>query len=367
MQSEAVVFTGVDDPLQVVDLELPDPGPGEVLLRMGAAGVCHTDLTVRTGGMRTPTPTVLGHEGAGVVEAIGPGVADLLEGDHAVVSWVPQCGRCWHCQRGEGNLCEPSSVAMGVGGRADGSLRLTWRGQPLAQWSAVGTFATRTVVDASALVPVDRTVPLPVAALVGCGALTGVGAVLNDGQVVPGNVVVVIGCGGVGLNVVQGARLAGAGTVVAVDPVDSQRDLAADLGADVVVAPEAVADAVGDLTGGRGADVVFEVVGRAETIEQAVRLARRGGRTVLVGIPDRDVRLDLRVFAGIVYQAKTIVGSWYGGSVPRRDVPVLIDHYRAGRLVLDRLVSRTVSLGEVEAALAELEERPLARSVVDLS
>lgn len=364
MQTAAAIFTGQESPLRIEDIELPDPSPTEVVLRMGAAGVCHTDLSVRTGQMRTPLPTVLGHEGAGVVERVGADVTAVAEGDQVVVSWVPQCGTCFFCQRDQGHLCAPSSRAMAAGGRADGSTRLRWEGQDLAQWSAVGTFASHMVMDVTAVVPVGQDVPLTVAALIGCGALTGVGAALNDGGIRAGDHVVVIGCGGVGLNVVQGARIAGAGEVLAVDPQPEKRALASDLGADVTLDPGDLATVIADRTNGRGADVVFEVVGNQHTIDQAVRATRRGGRTVLVGIPPHDARLDLRVFVGLVYQAKTIVGSWYGGSTTARDVPRLLDLYHDGALQLDRLVSTTLPLSQVDEALLALESQTVARSMV---
>lgn len=366
MQARAAVFTAMDEPLRIVDVEVPEPARDEVLLRMAAAGVCHTDLSVKRGHMRAPAPIVLGHEGAGVVEAVGEDVTAVAPGDHVVVSWVPQCGECFFCQRGQGYLCEPSSTAMAVGGRADGTTRLRWDGDELAQWSTVGTFATHTVVAEAAVVPVAPHVPLTVAALVGCGALTGFGAAVNDGDITAGDVVAVWGCGGVGLNVVQGARIAGAGHIIAIDPQPEKCTLAAELGADTTVDPttDDVGEVIGEHTGGRGVDLAFEVVGRNETIDQAVRSTRRGGRTVLVGIPPHDARLNLRVFAGLVFQAKTIVGSWYGGSNTRADVPVILDHYASGRLDLDRLVSRTLNLDAVDGALEAIDTQPLARSMV---
>ncbi|HET7488369.1 MAG TPA: Zn-dependent alcohol dehydrogenase [Acidimicrobiales bacterium] len=362
----AAVLAAVGQPLEIRDdVEVDEPGPGEVQVRMVASGVCHSDRSARDGVMLVPTPVVLGHEGAGVVERVGPGVTGVAPGDPILVSWVPQCGTCFHCERQEGHLCDHAAVSMG-GAMLDGTTRMRSGGLPLRQLAASGTFAEVVVVPGVSVVPLPADIDLPVAALLGCSVLTGVGAVFNTSRVERGDTVAVVGCGGVGLNVVQGARLAGAGRIIAVDASPPKLDLAARFGAtDAVDASSGdPVSAVMALTGQRGADVVFEVVGRQATIEQAVAMTRRGGQTVLVGIPAMDVTLAVPAFLGLVLSGRTISGCWYGSSNVRRDVPRLLRLYRAGRLELDALVSRTIPLDGVNDALDALGGGEGARTVI---
>lgn len=364
----AAVLTAVGRPLEIrADVEVEHPRAGEVLVRIAASGVCHTDLSARSGVMMMPTPVVLGHEGAGVVEAVGEGVVKVAPGDHVLVSWVPQCGECYLCTRGQGHLCDRAVVTMATGGLLDGTTRLRSAGAPLHQMAAAGTFAERAVVPESGVVPLPRDLDLTLAALLGCSVLTGVGAALNTARIRAGDTVAVIGCGGVGLNVVQGARIAGAGEIVAVDTNPAKLRLAEAFGATATVDASS-ADAVSGVmavTGQRGADVVFEVVGAARTIEQAVTMTRRGGHTVLVGIPAMDVILAVPAFLGLVLAGKTISGCWYGSSNVHDDVPRLVELYRAGQLLLDDLVSRTIALDDVNEALDAMHEGgDTARAVV---
>jgi S-(hydroxymethyl)glutathione dehydrogenase / alcohol dehydrogenase len=351
---QAAVLTAVGRPLEIrSDVEVEDPRAGEVLVRLVASGVCHSDLSARSGVMMMPTPVVLGHEGAGVVEAVGDGVTGVAPGDHVLVSWVPQCGGCYHCVRGEGHLCERAVVTMATGGLLDGTTRLRSAGAPLHQMAATGTFAELAVVPGSGAVPLPDDLDLTLAALLGCSVLTGVGAALNTARVRQGDTVAVVGCGGVGLNVVQGARIAGASSIVAVDTNPAKLRLAEAFGATVTVDASA-GDAVSGVmaaTAQRGVDVAFEVVGVARTIDQALTMTRRGGHTVLVGVPAMDVVVAVPAFLGLVLAGKTISGCWYGSSNVHADVPKLVALYRSGELLLDPLVSRTIDLTEVNDAL----------------
>jgi Zn-dependent alcohol dehydrogenase len=363
----AAVLTALGQPLELRDdVEAHAPGPGEVRLRVAASGVCHSDLAMRDGILPVPLPAVLGHEGAGVVTEVGPGVGAVAPGDHVVVSWVPQCGQCYYCRRGQPELCSEADTVLITGGLLDGTPRLRSGGTEIFQMCACGTFSEETVVPATGVVPVPSDLDLSLAALLSCGVLTGVGAALNTARVAEGDVVAVVGCGGVGLNVVQGARIAGAGTIVAVDTKPEKLALAEALGATHVVdaSRSNPVSAVMSLSGERGADVAFEVIGSGPTIEQVVAMARRGGQAVLVGIPPMDVVLALPAMVGIVLQEKTIKGCWYGSSDVRRDVPRLVDLHRRGQLELEALVSRRIDLAEVNEAFASMAAGEVARSVI---
>lgn len=362
----AAVLTAVGEPLEIRPVEVEPPRAGEVLVRMVASGVCHSDLSMQEGTMMTPTPVVLGHEGAGVVEQVGEGVHAVEPGDHLVVSWVPQCGSCFFCQKGQPHLCQQATVVMASGGLLDGTTRFSSGGAPVHQMLAAGTFAERTVVPETSVVKVDDDLDLGVAALLGCAVLTGVGAATTTAAISPGDTVAVVGCGGVGLNVVQGALLAGAGAVVAVDVNPYKLELARRFGATATVDATAKdpVSAVMSLTGERGADVCFEVVGTQATIDQCLAMTRRGGEAVLVGLPRMDVMIHLPAFLGLVLAAKTVKGCWYGSSDVRRAVPRLVDHYRRGEIKLDELVSRTVALDDVNDALEAMKRGDVARAII---
>jgi S-(hydroxymethyl)glutathione dehydrogenase/alcohol dehydrogenase len=363
----AMVLTGLDRPLVLrEDVEVDEPRAGEVRIRVAACGVCRSDLSMQDGTMPIPLPAVLGHEASAVVEAVGDGVTDLASGDHVVVSWVPQCGECFFCRRGQPQLCQTSDVVLLAGGQLDGSPRLRLDGAPLFQMSGAGTFSEVTVIPATAAVRIPDDLPLDVAALLGCAVLTGVGAALNTAAVASGDAVAVVGCGGVGLNVVQGARIAGAATIVAVDVNPAKLTAARAFGATAVVDASKVdpVNAVRDLTGQRGADVAFEALGMGATIHQAVDMTRRGGQAVLVGIPGLDVMLSLPAMLGVVLQERTIRGCWYGSSDIRRDIPRLVQLYRDGSLLLDELVSRRIQLSEVNDAFDAMKGGEVTRSVI---
>jgi S-(hydroxymethyl)glutathione dehydrogenase/alcohol dehydrogenase len=365
--ARAAVLTGLDQPLTVRDdVVVEPPRTGEIRIRVAACGVCRSDLSMQDGTLPIPMPAVLGHEASAVVEEVGEGVDHLAPGDHVVVSWVPQCGTCFFCRRGQPQLCQAADVVLLAGGLLDGTPRLRLDGAPLFQMSGAGTFSDETVIPACAAVKIPDDLPLDVAALLGCAVLTGVGAALNTATVRTGDTVAVVGCGGVGLNIIQGARIAGAERIVAVDVSPAKLATAVAFGATDTVDATATdpANAVRDLTAQRGADVAFEALGQGRTIEQTVDMTRRGGQAVLVGIPRLDVMLTLPAMLGVVLQERTIKGCWYGSSDIRRDVPRLVGLYRDGRLRLEELVSRRIDLSEVNEALEALKAGEGSRSVI---
>lgn len=356
----AVVLREPGTPARLTEIELLPPGPGQVRVRLAAAGVCHSDLSLARGTLRHEVPMVLGHEGAGTVVRLGPGVTALAEGDPVVLSWAPACRRCWFCARGEPYLCENAAQAQrrGYARLADGA--------PVHPGLGVGAFAAETVVDATACVPLPKDFPLVEAALLGCAVLTGVGAVRNAARVRPGESVVVIGLGGVGLCAVQGARLAGADPIIAVDPAPDKAELALSLGATDALTPgPALAKQVRALTGGRGADHAFECVGRAETIRAAWSATRRGGRATVVGLGPATEQVSFNALE-IAFLARTLSGCMYGSADPATDIPALLAEHRAGRLDLGALVTRRVGLADVESAFDQLAAGTGARTLVVL-
>lgn len=357
--TRAAVLREVGGELSVEELALAEPGPGQVRVRMAAAGVCHSDLSLANGTLRLPNlPVVLGHEGAGTVVALGPGVHDLAVGQPVVLNWAPPCRQCWYCAHGQPYLCErgSDSAARAYAALADGS----------AAYPGLGTaaFATETVVSRGGCIPIPADVPLAQAALLGCAVLTGVGAVLRCARVQPGESVLVIGLGGVGLCAVQGARLAGAGQILAVDPAPEKAELAIRFGATDVLQPSAdLARRVRALADGRGVDHAIECVGRADTIRAAWSATRRGGQTTVVGMGSATDTLSLSALE-IPHFARTLRGCMYGSTDPDVDIPVLLEHYRAGRLDLAGLVTAQIGLSELGAAFAELHAGRGARSVI---
>jgi S-(hydroxymethyl)glutathione dehydrogenase / alcohol dehydrogenase len=362
----AAVLHGTGEDVKVHDdIEIAPPGPGEAKVKIVASGVCHSDLSVQNGTIPLPPPIVLGHEGAGIVEEVGEGVTTVKPGDHVVLSFVPSCGECYMCKRGQSYICEKSAMA-GAGGMLDGSTRLTLGGEPLRQMAMCGTFGNYAIVPEISLVKIDDDVDLRYAALIGCGVLTGVGAALNTADIRPGDTVAVIGCGGVGLNVIQGAKIAGATKIIAVDMFESKLEMAKQFGAtDVVKADEGdpVANVMA-LNGGRGVDTAFEVIGLGATIEQAINMARNGGEAVLVGVPRMDVMLNLNAAFTFLYLAKTVKGCWYGSSNVQQDVPKLINLYKEGKLKLEELVSREIGVDGVNDAFAAMQSGEVARSLI---
>jgi len=363
----AAVLPAVGQPLEVRDdVEAEAPHPGEVKIKVAASGVCHSDLSLQNGTLMTPTPVVLGHEGGGVIVELGEGVTGLEVGDHVVVSWIPQCGACFYCRRSQPDLCEVGTRGFVTGGLLDGTTRLTSRGAPLFQMASAGTFSEYAVIPATGAVKIDVGVDLRVAALIGCGVLTGVGAALNTAHIREGDTVAVVGCGGVGLNVIQGARVAGAAEVIAVDTAPNKLKMAMSFGATATVDASArnAVSGVMDLTSQRGVDVAFEVVGLGPTIEQTITMTRRGGQAVLVGVPRLDVTVTLPAFLGLLDAEKTIKGCWYGSSDVYRDVPRIIALWQEGRLHLEELISREIPLEGVNDAFEAMGSGEVARSVI---
>jgi len=363
---KAAILTGLEQPLEIHDVELESPHAGELKVRMAASGVCHSDLSVQNGTLLGMPPIVLGHEGAGIIEEVGEGVTDLKPGDHVVISWVPQCGDCYFCQRGQGQLCKEADNALMSGGLLDGTTRFTWKDAPLQQMAASGTFSEVSIIPASGAVKIPDDVDMKIAALIGCGVLTGVGAAMNTADIKKGDTVAVIGCGGVGLNVIQGARIKGAGEIIAIDMNETKLQMAKEFGATATINASQgdPVSQVMNMTGERGADVAFEVIGLGPTIDQAISMTRRGGQAILVGVPRMDVMINIPAFVGVILAEKTIKGCWYGSSNVQQDVPKLIDLYKKGELKLDELISREISLDEVNDAFAAMKTGEVARSVI---
>lgn len=361
----AAVLFGENQKLEVVDVDLADPGPGEVRVRLGASGICASDWHTMTGAIPSPTPAVLGHEGAGVVAAVGEGVRRIKVGDHVVLSWVPNCGYCRYCESGRPNLCSTAMPALLAGTLVSGARRLSYQGEPLYHYSFLSTFAEETVVDEAACVKIRDDVPLSVAALVGCAVTTGYGAAVLRGKTRPGDTVVIIGAGGVGLSAVMGARLAGARHVVAVDPEATKRAWATELGATHAVDPntEDVEALVRSLTDGDGADVAIESAGRSELVTKAFELTRRGGTIVCVGVPKVG---SMASFHGpdLVRHEKIVTGSLYGSCEMHVDMPRILDLYADGRLPIDKLVSETYTLADINLGFEDMNAGRLARGVV---
>ncbi|MFE6855242.1 zinc-binding dehydrogenase, partial [Streptomyces sp. NPDC057674] len=334
----AAVLPAVGSPLEVTGIELPEPGPGQVRIRLAAAGVCHSDLSLTNGTMRVPVPAVLGHEGAGTVVSVGEGVTHVAPGDGVVLNWAPSCGDCHPCSLGEVWLC-----ANALTGTANTHAR-TEDGTELHPGLNVAAFAEETVVAANCVLPVPEGVPLADAALLGCAVLTGWGAVHHSARVREGETVAVFGVGGVGLATLQAARIAGASTIVAVDVSPEKEALARAAGAtEYVVASETTAKEIRKLTGGHGVDVAVECVGRAVTIRTAWDSTRRGGRTTVVGIGGKDQQVAFNALE-IFHWGRTLAGCVYGNSNPAVDLPVLAGHIRAGRLDLSALVTERITL-----------------------
>jgi NDMA-dependent alcohol dehydrogenase len=365
--TKAAIATAVGAPLEIVDVDVADPKAGEVRIEMGASGVCHSDLSVVNGVLPIALPAILGHEGAGTITQVGEGVSNLAVGDRVVVSWVPQCGECYMCTHDQGELCEVGSLASMSGGLLDMTSRASRDGQPISVMAASGTFAEEAVIPAIGAVKIDSSIPITAGALIGCGVLTGFGAAVNTASIRKGDNVAVIGCGGVGLNVIQGAKHAGAERIIAVDMVDGKLQTATKFGATDTVNPSTDGDAVAkvmELTGGRGADVAFEVIGLGPTIEQALQMTRRGGQAVIVGVPSFDTQLTLTPAMDLLVNEKQIRGCWYGSSNVHHDVPMLAGLYQDGKLMLDELMSAQISLDQVNDALQNMGSGEIARSVI---
>jgi Zn-dependent alcohol dehydrogenase len=349
MKTRAALFHGVGRPLEVREIELREPRAEEVLVRIAAVGICGTDLHSVKGDWDRPKPMVLGHEGAGVVEAVGDEVEGLAEGDAVVLSWAPSCGHCADCVRGRPAMCIELQRAIAAGTLLDGSTGMEADGEVVFRGTATGALTQHLTVGASVALPLGDGVPLEQAALLGCAALTGVGAVLFQGRPQVGSSVLVVGAGGVGQFCVQGARIAGAAEIVCVDPIESRLEQAAELGATRTATPETLKATMRDVAR-EGVDVALDAVGDPQTTGLALRWTRNGGRTVVVGLPVAGERLDLDPL-DFVRREKELTGSMYGSEDPRRALPILLEHVRSGALQLAPMLGPRFSLDDVNDAI----------------
>lgn len=356
---KGVIARSKGAPVELADIVIPDPGPGEAVVRVAACGVCHTDLHYREGGINDDFPFLLGHEAAGTVEAVGPGVTEVAPGDYVILNWRAVCGQCRACRKGKPWYCFNTHNATRKMTLTDGT--------ELSPALGIGAFVEKTLVAAGQCTKVDPAAPATAAGLLGCGVMAGFGAAVNTGNVGRGDSVAVIGCGGVGSAAIAGSRLAGASTIIAVDVDDRKLERAKSFGATHTVNSrdtDPVA-AIQALTGGHGADVVVEAVGRPETYKQAFYARDLAGTVVLVGVPTPQMTLELPLL-DVFGRGGALKSSWYGDCLPTRDFPMLIDLYLQGRFDLDAFVSETIGIGDVEAAFAKMHAGDVLRSVVVL-
>ena len=338
------------------DVRLTELGPGEVHIKLVSSGVCHSDLSVQNGTIPMPAPCVLGHEGAGIVKEVGPGVTDVKPGDHAILSFTPACRKCKACLRGQSNLCETTMSMMM-------SPHFVVDGKKIPGMTGCGTFADEMIVPEAAVIPVDASIPLDVVSLIGCGVTTGVGAALNTAQIKPGSSVAVIGCGGVGIATIQGARIAGAAEILAIDTVDRKLEMAKKFGATHTCLSKDVEAAKQQLTAGEGFDYVLECVGHPTTIRLCYDLARRGGTAVVVGVGRLDQQISFSAFE-FFYGDKTLKGSMYGSANVRVDFPRFLRLWKAGKLDLEGMITRRMPLEQVNEAFRAMQAGEVVRSVL---
>jgi S-(hydroxymethyl)glutathione dehydrogenase/alcohol dehydrogenase len=365
MKTKAAVLYEYGKPLIIEELELAGPKEKEVLVKNRAAGLCHTDLSVINGIVRMPPlPCVPGHEGAGVIQEVGRGVTKVKPGDSVLLMWVPICGQCYYCLRGQPYLCAEKDKTRS-GTMLDGTYRLRKGTRNIHSMLGVGCFSEYNVVSEQSLLPIDPTIPFDLAAVAGCGVITGVGAVINKAKVRPGSTVAVMGAGGVGLNVIQGAVLANATKILAIDILDRKLELAKLFGATHVInaSKEDPLKKVMEITKGMGVDYAFEAIGKAETALTTYKLIRRGGYAVVVGVPDLEAKLTLPLYE-IPLMEKSILGCNYGSGEPRVDLVTFLELYKAGRIHLDELVTHRYRLEEINAGFKDLEAGKNARGMI---
>lgn len=365
MKAKAAILFDAGSPLEVVDVDVAAPRAGEVLVKMAAGGVCHSDLHVMRGELPAPLPAVLGHEGAGVVADVGEGVTELSPGDHVIPLWRMSCGTCEFCIGGRPALCVAGTHMRNTGLLPDGTSRFSLNGRPILHYAGVSTFGSYSIIPERALLKIPRALDLRKAALMGCAVVTGFGAVTNAAKVKPGQTVAVFGAGGVGLNVIQAAALAGAAQVIAIDIHDAklQKAKAFGAGATVFASDQSPAFVIREMTAGRGVDFAFDVVGMPEVTRQAYDALARRGTLVVIGIAPHGLETSLPM-TSLMYEERTIIGSLYGSGDPRTDIVKLIDLYGRGMLRLDELLTRTYPLEQINEAYAALEGGEVARAVV---
>lgn len=358
----AAILETYGEPLNVTDVDLAPPQRGEVRVAIRATGVCHSDLTIAQGRVPFPTPCILGHEAAGEVVEVGDGVTRVKPGDRVVTMWAPMCGDCYPCRRGQTHLCERSRT---MGMMDDGTSRLSKDGKLILHGVNSATFAEEAIFRDHALVKIGDDIPFDVASVVGCGVLTGVGAAINTAKLRPAEKVAVIGCGGVGINVIQGARLAGAHPIIAIDTVETKLDMAQAFGAThrINASDAGAVQAVQELTGGRGVDAAFEVVGVPALQRQAFEMIRRGGRAVFVGMAGLTDEVSLPSMF-LTLGEKDVLGCFYGSCDPKRDIPLFLELWKAGRLDLQGLISQTAKLDDVNGAFEDMEAGKVIRTVL---
>jgi Zn-dependent alcohol dehydrogenase len=364
MDIDAALLDAAGAPFRLTTLTLDEPGPHEVRVALAASGVCASDAHSRSGRIPSPLPCVLGHEGAGVVESVGADVTSVVPGDHVALSWMPSCGRCRHCVAGRPVLCSAAAPALLAGTMLDGTVRLHDGDRDVHHYSFLSTFGTSTVVPEASAVRIPESVPLASAALAGCAVLTGYGAVVNRARLEPGQSIVVFGAGGVGLSAVMGARLSGAAHIIVVDPVAEKCATAIDFGATAALAPdEDLVARIRSMTGGEGADVAIDAVGAPGILDTAFAATVRGGTIVCVGVPGPEARPSLPG-PDLVRSERIVTGSLYGSSRPTVDIPRVLELQQRGLLPIERLVSRTYRLDEINAAFDDLEAGRLSRGVI---
>ncbi len=339
------------------DIESTPVTDGKVRIKIRATGVCHSDLSAMNGTIPCAVPAVLGHEGAGEIVEVGAGVEGLQVGDHAVVCWSPQCGRCTDCVNGKPHLCMTYMLDAFM------DAHFTMAGTPIYGMAGAGTFAEELIVPAAGAIKIDTDVPYDIASLVGCGVMTGVGAVVNAAEVKPGSSVLIIGCGGVGISAIQGARLCGAATIVAVDMVEHKLEWAKQFGATHAVTPADLPAALLELTGGAGFDYAFEVVGRGDTIRTAYDSTRRGGMTTVVGVGRAEDMVSFSAFE-LFYNEKNLRGTYYGSANIRRDFPRLLNLWRAGRIDLEGMITKRLTIDDINDAFGAMQAGEVIRQVI---
>lgn len=360
---KAAVLTEILKPLEILDLDQEGPRAGEARVKVKATGVCMSDWHMMNGVWPTKLPLVPGHEAAGIVEEVGPGPSAVQPGDHVIFSFKDHCGHCRYCYSGRSVLCV-GHVKVPGSMLPDGTTRLSYKGEPVGQMTRIGTFSETVVCSTENLVPVRKDLPWPVAALIGCSVATGIGAVTRHAKVEAGASVLVVGCGGVGLNIVQGARLAGAGRIIAVDILDNKLEYAKAFGAtDTINAKTQDAVKVVRSLTGLGVDYAFDAIGSEQTILQIINCIAPGGQAVMVGIPPVTAKTGISP-AAMVFQEKSLTSSFYGSIQPDRDFPILADLYMSKKIDLDPLISRTYALDEINEGFDRLREGSVARGVV---
>lgn len=369
MKTRAAVQYAPGEPIRVEEVELDPPGVHEVQVRMVAAGICHSDYHVVTGELPSYLPMALGHEGAGIIEALGPGVTNYNVGDHVVLSFMPSCGVCPACTSGHANLCDRGTAKV-PGALMDGTYRMrNQAGKNVGQFCFVSTFSEHTVVPDISLVPIPERYPLNRAVLVGCGVLTGVGSAINRARVAPGSTVVVVGVGGVGTNIVQGAAMAGARMIIAVDIHDFKLEKALEFGATHTINSRATdpISQIRQLTEGAGVDYAFDAIALPETTAQAYKAIAKNGILVIVGLaPATQLSLPIAPL-NLVLTQKTVMGVLYGDARPRNDIPTMLKMYETGQLKLDELVTRTYTLDQINEAYADMIAGKIIRGVIEFA